>query len=274
MLDNEPVPPGVDPAVPSPARVYDYVLGGTYNYLADREAAQRIQAQIPEMRDGAWANRGFHQRAAGWIAARGIRQFIDVGSGLPTVGNTHEIVQKVAPEARVVYADNDPVVLAHAAVLLAGDPAAALIQADLRDPDDLLNRQELRELIDFGEPAGLLMTAVLNFVPDAADPWRLLKRYLAQLAPGSYLALSHWTNESVPPLAARRVEEVYARGTQPMCFRTKAGVERFFDGLQIVPPYEGAAAAVTHVGLWGCEDPELADSDGSRWGYCAVARLP
>ncbi len=274
MNDGEPVPPGVDPAVPSPARVYDYVLGGTHNYPADREAAERIRAVIPEMMDGAWANRGFHQRAARWIARRGVRQFIDIGSGLPTVGNTHEVVQKITPGARVVYVDNDPIVAAHAAELLAGSPTATLIQADLRDPGSILGNRELRELIDVTEPAGLLMTAVVNFIPDDSDPWGLVRRYVDALAPGSYLALSHWTNEKVPPGSVQRVEEVYSRSTQPICFRSKAEIARFFDGLEIVPPYDGAGPVVTHVGLWGAEDAGLADSDGSRWSYCAVARRP
>src|SRR5579875_1235637 len=274
MNDGEPVPPGVDPAVPSPARLYDYYLGGTHNYPADREAAERIRAVGPELTDGAWANRGFHQRAARWIAERGVRQFIDIGSGLPTVGNTHEVVQKIIPDARVVYVDNDPVVLAHATELLAGNPTATLILADLRDPDAILGNRELRELIDFTQPAGLLMTAVVNFVPDASDPWGLVRRYMDALAPGSYLALSHWTNEKVPPGSVQRVEEVYSRSTQPICFRSKAEIARFFDGLEIVPPYDGAGPVVTHVGLWGAEDAGLADSDGSRWSYCAVARRP
>jgi hypothetical protein len=274
MNDSEPVPPGVDPAVPSPARLYDYYLGGTHNYPADREAAERIRAVIPEMMDGAWANRGFHQRAARWIAERGVRQFIDIGSGLPTVGNTHEVVQKIIPDARVVYVDNDPVVLAHATELLAGNPTATLIQADLRDPDAILGNRELRELIDFTQPAGLLMTAVVNFVPGTSDPWGLVRRYMDALAPGSYLALSHGTSDKVPPRSLRTLYEIYERASEKVYFRPKTGIERFFDGLEIVPPYEGAEPVVTHVGLWGAEDPELADSDGSRWGFCAVARRP
>lgn len=271
---SEQAPPGVDPAVPSAARVYDYVLRGTHNYRADREAAESIRALIPEMQDGAWANRGFHQRAAKWIAERGVRQFIDLGSGLPTVGNTHQVVQQVAPGARVVYVDIDPVVLAHAAELLAGSDTARLIQADLRDPDTVLGHESLRALINFTEPTGLLITAVMNFVPDGDDPWGLVRRYMDALPPGSYLALSHWTSEKVPPQAARNVEEVYSRGAQDIYLRSKAAIERFFDGLEIIPPYRGAGPAVVHAGEWGAEDAELARTDGSRWSYCAVARRP
>src|SRR5579875_286520 len=274
MNDGEPVPPGVDPAVPSPARVYDYVLGGTHNYPADREAAERIRAVIPEMMDGAWANRGFHQRAARWIARRGVRQFIDIGSGLPTVGNTHEVVQKITPGARVVYVDNDPIVAAHAAELLAGSPTATLIQADLRDPGSILGNRELRELIDVTEPAGLLMTFVLHFVSDASDPWGLVRRYMDALAPGSYLALSHITHDQKPPQTIQTGVDVYTRASENVYPRSLADVERFFEGLEIVPPYEGAPAAVAHAGLWDCEDPEAADDDASSWTYCAVARRP
>src|SRR5579875_3967850 len=190
MTEDEQAPPGVDPNVPSPARMYDYYLGGTNNFAVDREAAERIRTVLPELTEGSWANRGFHQRAATWIAEQGIRQFIDIGSGLPTVGNTHEVVQKVHPGARVVYVDNDPIVAAHAAELLAGSHTATLIQADLRDPGSILGNRELRELIDVTEPAGLLMTFVLHFVADDEDPWGLLARYIGALAPGSYLALS------------------------------------------------------------------------------------
>jgi hypothetical protein len=276
-MTDEHAPPGVDPSVPSAARVYDYVLGGTHNYPADREAAERIRTLTPEMTDGAWANRGFHGRAARWIAALGIHQFIDIGSGLPTANNTHQTVQKLDPSARVVYVDNDPVVLAHATELLADNPHAALIQADLRDPGTVLGDPVLRSLIDLSQPAGLLATAVLNFVADGSDPWGLVKRYTDALAPGSYLALSHWTSENVPPAAVRNVEDVYSRSTQEIYFRSKADIERFFDGLEIIPPYEGAGPLVSHLGVWGAEDYadlEAVDTDGSHWGFCAVARRP
>ncbi len=159
MDDAPQVPPGVDPARPSPARVYDYLLGGRHNFEADRAVAEMIKAQAPEIVDAAWANRGFHQRAAKWIAEHGIRQFIDIGSGLPTVGNTHQVVRLAAPDARVVYVDNDPMVLAYGTDLLGDDQAAAVILADMRDPAEVLGNPELRRLIDFTEPVGLLATA-------------------------------------------------------------------------------------------------------------------
>ena len=194
-----PVPPGVDPAVPSPARLYDYYLGGTINYPADQDAAERIRADLPEISDMAWANRGFHQRAAKWLAAeRGISQFIDIGSGLPTQGNTHEVVREVAADARVVYVDNDPMVRAYAGQLLTDRRLTTFVFADLREPAQVLGNRQLQALIDFTEPVGLLMSAVLHFVADSADPWGLVARYMEALAPDSYLALSHVTADNVP----------------------------------------------------------------------------
>src|SRR5215467_13299759 len=146
------VPPGVDPSRPSPARVYDYLLGGVNNFAADRDTAELMTSMAPELVDAAFANRGFHQRAAKWIAEQGVRQFIDIGSGLPTVGNTHEVVRRVAPGASVVYVDNDPMVLTYGKELLAGDRGATVILADARDPEALLGNADLRALIDFTEP--------------------------------------------------------------------------------------------------------------------------
>jgi hypothetical protein len=274
VAEPEHVPRGVDATRATPARIYDYMLGGTNNFQVDRDALAKAMQAVPDLHDIAWANRGFHQRAARWISARGIGQFIDIGSGLPTAGNTHEAVRKVMPGARVVYVDNDPMVAGHAAELLTGDGGTAVITADLRDPDAVLGHPELRALIDFGQPAGLLMTAVLHFVADGSDPRGLLRRYLGALAPGSYLALTHVTADNLPPRATEATRAVYENATEQMYLRTKAEIERFFDGLEIVPPYEGAGPSVVHMGLWGCEDPELADSEGSRWGYGGVAWRP
>jgi S-adenosyl methyltransferase len=273
MSESPRVPPGVDPTRPSPARIYDYVLGGTYNFPVDREAAERIRAQSPDLADAAWVNRAFHQRAAGWMARKGIRQFIDIGSGLPTQSNTHGVVQGVIPDAHVVYVDNDPMVRAYAGEFLCGNGTTAVITADLREPDSILNHPVLHALIDLDQPAGLLMTAVLHFVADDADPWALASRYTGALAPGSYLALSHITHEGLPPRLVEEGVQVYkqADGVYP---RSRQQIERFFSGLELIPPYPGAEPAITHIGLWGAEAPELADSDGSHWWYGGVARRP
>lgn len=275
MAQAQQLPRGVDVTTPSAARLYDYYLGGTTNYEVDRRAAERLRKDMPELSDAAWANRSFHQRAARWLAEkRGIRQFIDLGSGLPTNGNTHEIVQQVAPGARVVYVDIDPVVKLEAAALLAADASTTVITADMRDPGTVLGHPELRALIDFGERVGILMTAVLHFVADGSGPHRLVARYMEAVPPGSYLVLSHITFDKLPPRSVRALDELYSHANERMYFRAKPEVERFFDGLVIEPPYEGAEPAVTYTGHWGAEAPELADSEGSRWCYCAVARRP
>jgi S-adenosyl methyltransferase len=272
MTDAEQVPAGVDPARPSTARIYDYLLGGKHNFESDRAAGEMLKSRAPELADSAWANRGFHQRAAKWIALQGVRQFIDIGSGLPTVGNTHEVVRRVVPNARVVYVDNDPMVLAYGKTLLGDDGNATVILADIRDPEAVLGNTELRGLIDFTEPAGLLITAVLHFVSAENDPGELISRYMAALAEGSYLALSHMTADQKPALAVQTLVEVGLRAAGGGYLRSKAEVRELFEGLEIVPPYAGADPDLTWVGLWDCEDPALADSEGSRWLYCGVAK--
>jgi S-adenosyl methyltransferase len=269
---KQPPPPGVDPSQPSAARVYDYLLDGTDNYPSDRQAGEMIKARAPELREAAYANRSFHRRAARWLAEQGIAQFIDIGSGLPTAGNTHEVVRPVNPGARVAYVDNDPMVASYGGELLTGDEAATVILADLRDPDEVLGSPELRAIIDLGQPVAVLMTAVMHFVSDGSDPYGLIDRYKAALAPGSYLTLSHMTGEFKPPQAVQALLALGQLIGSGAYLRNKDEVRPFFSGLELVPPYPGADPDVTFVGLWACDDPELADSDDSRWLYCGVGR--
>ncbi|HUZ56499.1 MAG TPA: SAM-dependent methyltransferase [Streptosporangiaceae bacterium] len=272
MTQEQQVPPGVDPAQPSAARVYDYLLGGESNFAADRAAGDLMKSMAPELVDAAFANRGFHQRAAKWIAEQGIRQFIDLGSGLPTVGNTHQVVRKVRPDARVVYVDVDPMVLQYGLYLLEGDEAAAVVLADLRDPDAVLESEAVARLIDFREPVAVLMTAVLHFVSDDDDPAGLVARYAAPLAAGSFVALSHMTADQKPPAAVAAIQEAGRRSAGGGYLRSRDDLRRIVGPLEVVEPYQGAPPDVTWVGLWNCEDPDAADSEGSRWLYCAVAR--
>lgn len=275
MSDADSVPPGVDPSKPSPARMYDRYLGGTANFQADRDAVDRILELVPEIRDAAWANRGFLQRAVRWMAERGIRQFIDLGAGLPTQRSTHEVARETLPDARVVYTDNDPGVIAHGHKILAEVPGTAVIEADFRHAGQLLGHPETMRLIDFAEPAGLLIIAVTQFIPNADDPWSLVARYVDVLAPGSYMALSAPTGDRMAAPKLDRILEVYATSSIPLNVpRTRAEIERFFTGLEIVPPYKAAGPVLTSVGLWDCEDPDAAESDGSRSFYAAVARKP
>lgn len=271
MAETQQVPPGIDASKPSVARVYDCLLGGENNFAVDRAAAELMKSRAPELVDAAFANRGFHQRAAKWIAERGVRQFIDLGSGLPTVGNTHEVVRKVHPDAHVVYVDNDPMVQLLGSRLLEGDDSAAVVLADLREPDAVLGSEAVRRLIDFREPAAVLMTAVLHFVSDEDDPAGIVARYVTPLAAGSYLSISHTTGDHKPPKAVEAMNEAGRRSAGGNYLRTSEQVRQIVGTLEVVSPYPGAPPEITWVGLWGCEDPESADSDGSRWLYCAVA---
>lgn len=272
MAEPEAIPPGVDPNTPSAARLYDFYLGGTNNFPVDRAAGEQLRANMPDLYDAAWANRGFHQRSARWMAQQGIRQFIDIGCGLPTQGNTHEAIRKDFPDARVAYVDNDQMVQAMAKGLLADDRHTKLIIADLREPAVVLNHPDLRSLIDFSEPAGLLMSAVLHFVADGSDPWGLVKQYAEALAPGSYIAISHATGDQIPARAVQGIYDTYKNANTRMYLRTRDEVQRFFDGLELVPPYPGTAPGITYAGNWGAEDPELADSDGSRFLHVGVGK--
>ena len=275
MPESGQPPAGVDPSTPSAARLYDYYLGGKNNYPVDQQAGERLRAALPDLYDAAWANRGFHQRSARWMAReQGIRQFIDIGSGLPTQGNTHLALRQETPDARVVYVDNDPMVLAMADGLLADEAHTKLIIADLRDPAEVLGHPALHSLIDFSQPAGLLMTAVLHFVADGSDPRGLVRRYAEALAPGSCVALSHATADKLPPRSVQGIYATYENASTRIYLRPKAEFRRFFDGLEFVPPYDGAEPDITYVGVWGAEDPQTADSDGSRVLYCGVGKRP
>jgi len=259
-------------ATPTVAGMYDCYLGGTANTAADRAAAERVREACPDIIDGAWANRGFLQRTVRWMAEHGVRQFLDIGAGLPTQRNTHEVVTEVVPDGRVVYVDIDPRVIERGRELLAGTAGTAVIQGDIRRPGEILGHPEIRELLDFDEPIGLLMVAVTQFIPDADDPWALVARYTDAVAPGSYLALSAPTADMQAQRIVDAVVDVYATTPTPGKERTRDEIERFFTGLEIVPPYEGAEPVVTYVGEWGADDPALADSDGSRWIYAALGR--
>jgi hypothetical protein len=250
----------LNPGVPNPARMYDYFLGGKDNFPADREAAEQAIAVSPPTLDMARENRAFLRRAVRFLAAEaGIRRFLDIGAGLPTQGNVHEVAQAVAPDARVVYADIDPVVVTHARALLA-DPNTAAIQADLRDPDAILATPEVRGLLDGGQPVAILLLAILHFVQDADDPARSVARLRDAVPAGSYLAITHATAEAPNPKpeVAARVVDVYQRATASLALRTGAEVARFFDGFDLVDP------GLVQVQEWRPDAPSKAP--GGIWG--------
>jgi S-adenosyl methyltransferase len=262
-------------ARPTVAGMYDYYLGGTAGTAADRAAAERLVRAIPALPQGAWANRGFLQRAVKRMAAEwGIRQFIDIGAGLPTQRNTHDVVAEVRPDGRVVYVDIDPVVVSRGNEIVADVPAAAVIQGDVRDVKTILSHPRTQALIDFSSPVGLLMVAVMHFVPDRDDPWTLVARYLDALPSGSYLALSHGSGEHSTDSQREALAKIYASTAMPPTDRTRAEIERFFHGLVMLPPYPGSAPGLDFAGVWGAEDPDLAMDDGVRGFYAAVARKP
>ncbi len=265
-----PIAPAADPAAvigtstPNPARIYDYLLGGKDNFPADRETAEEVLALAPEVRAVARENRAFLRRAVRYLAGEaGIRQFLDVGTGIPAQGNVHQVAQQVAPDARVVYVDNDPIVLLHARALLAGNHTT-IIQADLREPAAILDHPELREVIDFDQPVAVLLLAILHFITDEEDPAGIVTRLRDAMAPGSYLALSHGTADFRPE-AILKAAQVYDRATAPLVLRSHAQIGRFFDGLELVAP------GLVQVVSWR-PDGELPDGWATSPAYGGIAR--
>ena len=261
------VPPGVDTRRANPARVYDYWLGGTHNFLADQDAGRAVVAADPNMREMARANRAFLGRAVRFLAAQGIRQYLDIGSGIPTQGNVHEIAQQAAPGSRVVYVDIDPVAVAHSRAILAGIQDAGIIEADLREPQKILAHSVTRSLVDFDQPAGLLLSAVLHFVGHDEDPWRLTRTLRDALPAGSYLVISHGTDEAVDAEAAGKVYN--STVSTQIHLRSRAEVVKFFDGFKLVQP------GVVFIPEWRPDSAEdVRGHLGRIPGLVGVARKP
>ena len=215
--------------------MYDFYLGGFHNFQADREMGRQAIAMWPELPEIMQANRGFLRRAVRFLAAAGVRQFVDLGSGIPTVGNVHEIALRAAPDARVVYVDNDPVAVEHSLAILDGNERTAVVHADLRDPESVLADPALTGLLDLDRPVAVLMVAVLHFVPDEADPAAVVGRFRDATAPGSYLAISHATAGEQPDRAAEH-RGLYRRTATPMTMRTRTQITALFDGYELVEP--------------------------------------
>jgi hypothetical protein len=248
---------------PSPARIYDYLLGGKDNFEIDRDAADELESRLPAVRHMMRENREFLGRAVRFLAAEcDIRQFIDIGSGLPTQGNVHQIAQAVAPDTRVVYVDNDPIVLSHGRALLATNEDTTVLTADLRDPISILEHPKLLQLIDPAEPVAVLMIAVLHFIRDEEGPVDLVKAFRSWMAPGSYLALSHVDRTKAVASAA----EVYERATSPAVPRSRDEVLTFFDGFELVGP------GLVPVSAWRPEENTDHEIEVPWWG--GVARYP
>ncbi|KAB8190898.1 hypothetical protein FH608_033135 [Nonomuraea phyllanthi] len=257
---------GIDVTRPSVARMYDYYLGGKDNFEIDREAVRRVERAMPEIRQLAQENRAFLRRAVRHMARQGIRQFIDIGSGLPTVGNTHEIAQQIVPDARVVYVDNDPVVLQHGRALLATDANTTVAAADMRRPADVLRHEETAKLIDFGEPVGVLMIAMIHFLT-LEERGLVMGELLDALPSGSRLTATHVTGDGHSADAVAQIESVYAATPTPIYFRGHAEVARFFEGFDLVEP------GLVTIDKWH-PDPEDPAPTATRWLYGGVGRKP
>jgi S-adenosyl methyltransferase len=226
-------PKGFDPNVPNIARIYDYMLGGKDNFAADRAAADQIVAAFPESQEGVRHNRAFLQRSVGFLAGRaGIRQFLDLGAGLPTQRNVHEVARSTAADAHVVYVDSDPVVCVHGRALLSGIEGVAMVEADLRDPGRLLADPAIGELIDFGRPVALMFVAVLHFL--GYEAYDIVAALRGALAPGSYLVISHMLDAEERKEDGSQVKEVYSRASAGLVPRTKEEIMRFFDGFELL----------------------------------------
>jgi S-adenosyl methyltransferase len=237
MTTQNPPQNGIDISRPNVARIYDYLLGGKDNFAADREAARRLIEAIPDVAAIARDNRSFLGRVVRYLAIEGgIRQFLDLGSGLPTQANVHELAQGVAPDARVVYVDNDPVVASHGRAPLASGDQVAMVSGDLRDPASILRHPDVLGLLDLAKPMAVLCTSTLHFIADEAEPHQVIAQYRNHMAPGSYLAVTHGTLEEDPAGEGARAEGVYRQASSQLHVRPLADVLRFFDGFELVEP--------------------------------------
>ncbi|MFC4853619.1 SAM-dependent methyltransferase [Actinophytocola glycyrrhizae] len=257
-------PESIDLDRPNAARIYDYLLGGAANFEQDRVFAAKLLEVMPLARSAARLNRAFLRRAVRFCAEQGIRQFVDIGSGIPTAGNVHEIAQAADPGARVLYVDNEPVAVTHSDLLLKDTPGAEAMLGDLTDPGPVL----ASPLIDYSRPVALLMVAVLHFIPDSAEPHDAVARYVSALSPGSFLVLSHGVEN--PSLEGRaEVDRLYQESSTPGVRRTPDDITRFFHGLEFVEP------GLVWTPEWRPDSPEdVGEHPEASLVFAGVARKP
>ncbi|GAA2068926.1 SAM-dependent methyltransferase [Streptomyces albiaxialis] len=242
----------IDTSRPHPARIYDYLLRGKDNYEVDRHAADELAAVAPEVRIGVRANRAFLQRAVRQVTESGIRQILDIGTGLPTSPNVHETAQEIAPDVRVAYVDNDPIVNAHASALLSRSGGTRIVLGDLRDPRAIVEHPDVREVVDFDEPVALLLVAILHFLTDEERPEEVVATLRDALPAGSCMVLSHATDDFADRSAA---QAVYSKATASLNLRSRAQVERFFDGFELIEP------GLVQVPFWRPDAPPPPQSE-------------
>ena len=256
----------IDTSTAHPARVYDYWLGGKDNFAADREAAELALQAYPQLAEAVQSNRAFLARAVRYLTLQGIRQFLDIGTGIPAANNTHQVAQREAADSRIVYVDNDPIVLLHARALLKSTPQGACdyIQADLRNPEEILAAAP--RTLDFGQPVALMLLAILQFISDDEDPYALVSRLLAALPPGSYLVVSHPTDDFNPNRQGESIQRYNERVADQATLRGHDETARFFNGLELVEP------GVVPVAKWRPDSDLDTARPSSMW--CGVARKP
>lgn len=262
--------PNIDISKPSAARAYDFFLGGTSNFQADRDFAQEILTIAPSVPAVTRLNRGFLRRVVHCYLDAGIDQFLDLGSGIPTVGNTHQVAETAGVEANVVYVDREPVAYHHAQNMLANTPTATIVRADMRDLDAVLGHPDTQRLLDFTRPVGLLVVGVLLYLPDP-EPAELIRAYRERLAPGSLVAVSTLTAEHAGPALRAEVDRMcaaYAAAGEPVYPRDHADILSWFDGLDLVAP------GLVTLPQWRVDDPKELTDVASPLGYGAVARVP
>ncbi|MEU6553424.1 SAM-dependent methyltransferase [Streptomyces sp. NPDC046915] len=267
MSAGEGLPEGIDPDKASVARMYDAMLGGHHNFAMDREALAAFTAIDPQVRTLARANRAFLGRAVRFLVDAGVRQFIDLGSGIPTQGNVHEVAQSVSPGTRVVYVDNDPVAVAHSAALLADNPDADIVNADIRRPAGILSAPQVGKLIDFDQPVAVLMITILHFISPEENPAGIVTAFRDALPGESWLAMTHATNQDRPETAAAVGQLYRSRASSPVTARSREEILGLFDGFDLVEP------GLTYVPLWRPDpDDEIPDDPSEYWVYAGVGR--
>lgn len=261
------VPEAIDRNTPSAARVYDYYLGGSNNFAVDRKMGDEAIAMWPDLPMIMRENRAFLRRAVQYCLSQGIRQFLDLGSGIPTAGNVHEIAQQAEAGTRVVYVDNDPVAVAHSRRVLQHNPATTVVEADLRAPAEVLSAAEVASMLDLTQPVAVMMVAVLHFVVDSDAPPAIVREYRDAVAPGSLLAISHATHEGQPGQAAPHQELYRQRTATPMTMRSRNEVQSLFDGFDLVDP------GVVYLPQWRPDAHEAVDEHPERFsGLAGVGR--
>jgi hypothetical protein len=264
------IPDVCSPDVPNAGRMYDYWLGGYHNFETDRKAADWIQEKCPAVRSSTYANRGYLRRAVTFLLSQGIDQFLDLGSGIPTAGNVHEVAQAVNPAVHVVYVDVDPVAVAHGQAILQHNPQAAMIQADVGQPQQYLEHDETKRLMDWSKPAAILCLTVLHYILDDDRAYRVVRTLRDKLAPGSYMAISHMSYDGVQPETVESFENLGIKPNLSAKVRTRAEIAQFFEGFELLEP------GVVHIPLWRPESPTdiLLDQPGQAMGLAGVGRKP